>query len=547
MKAALAGNVLVAVLLGVFLASAAPRLKSEGRDIGSLMLGTPDEFEIAKGLYGMFVDRTLDYKVPAYPGAYPMLSYLVAKPILKLVGFGERNLILLLRWLSAIFGAATLLLLYVATRAVGGSPWAGLLAAGFLASSPEYLFWSVRIHPDTMVLFELVFAQLALALAVHRRSQRWLTVALVMMALGAMTKIVGIFLLPWVVLAQAYLDFSEDSPTRVRLRSFVLHVFWGGLIFLVIAYVTTPMLLVDSRAFLASMKTTSTLTSTGWQRFAAIGWLEVFWGDKLAGAVGTVLFGLWAVSFVPALVRILRAPRDRLKDFGAAALRPLPFLFFAAGFIGYLIVFSKNFQVRYAMPALPSAAVGIGLMAAGAFPHLERLSSWIASKPGWTRVVATALAIGLFIPELKSRKWHLDGDLESLSARGQDPRLAVGEWLAENAPANARVIFDYHVYVPIKFEKAFVTWGLLESQVTNIDPHFVLIQDDRRALFSKEEDAEGDEEARWYHKNRVQTLRRLEQGELPGLRLAKRFDAAKITVYSSSTALSCSGVCSLKP
>jgi hypothetical protein len=187
-------------------------------------------------------------------------------------------------------------------------------------------------------------------------------------------------------------------------------------------------------------------------------------------------------------------------------------------------------------------AVAVGIVFGSAWNHLGRVKSWFDAHPLARVVPVVALAL-LFRSDLKARRWHLDCDWQGVKGLATDPRIAVAQWLDGHADPNARIIFDYGVYVPLKFKSAHLTWGLVEGQITAIDPHFVLIRDDRRALFKDADAPQPDEKARWYLRERVRALAMLEKHELGGLRFAKRFEDARITLYQSETVAACPKPC----
>jgi len=124
-----------------------------------------------------------------------------------------------------------------------------------------------------------------------------------------------------------------------------------------------------------------------------------------------------------------------------------------------------------------------------------------------------------------------------------DPRLEVGEWLEANVSHEARIVFDYGVYVPIAFTHAQRTWGLITPQLDQWQPQLLIIYDDRRQLFVDEDAVQGDARTVEFHRDRVRTLAALEAGTLRSYRLRQRFAEARISVYEDPQQAVCPTGC----
>lgn len=523
------------VLCVPFTISAIPLVTAGGPDIGSLMLGIPDEFEIARGIYWMLRDKTLDYHIPAYPGAYPNLAAFFLGPIQRVIGLTEWHTALGLRWFSLVFGVLSICSTFWLTWLISRSNVAATIAAGFLVLTPELRSWSVRIHPDTLLWFELTLALGAMVLALRERSQRWLTISFVLAGVATMTKLVGLYLIPWIVLAQLYLD-KTGSPTPKR--DFGRHLVKGFFLLAFVAYVTTPMLLVDSKGFYNNVLSIRKEMMSGLQTnfHPVLGWLQILVDPRLGGYTGTALLVLFFLSFTPWLIRLVREPRQAVAVLGTPALDALPIGLFAGGYLLHLAISIRDYQLRYAAAVLPCIAVAVGLTAGGFWPQLPRAWEWLRSRPRSLHRLPLLIFLLAFLAEIAPRLDALAKDAWGLSTREFDPRIEVGQWLEQVASPDAHIIYDYNVYIPLKFKNARVTYGLVESQVKGFRPEYVLIFDARRDHFRDPDAVKGDPKEVFYHRERVRTLALLEQDALLNLRKIRRFERAHITVFHDSTA-----------
>lgn len=521
---------------------ALPQVESGTPDVAALMMSTPDEYEIGAGIHRMITERTLDYRIPEYPGFYPVVGFVVAKQATKwLAGSSERMVVLSLRWLSFAFALATIFAVIWLARIVTGRWSAGAIAGVVVGLSPEFLYWAVRIHPDTLLLFVLTIAQIALVEALRNSSRGWVVVSLIFLALATMTKLVGLFLVPWVILADLYLELrTRPGPSQAR---FLRRLAIGALIFAAVALMTTPRLLVDLSGFLRSIgvQMQDNAGARADSKHPPLGWISVLGSNELVGPVALLVFVAWSVLTGRALLRKVDGKPgwrnlDDPRVLGASVAA------FAWGLLGYLALTTRLYETRYAMPALPSIACGVGAILSALFSKLAKKRSEGSAR--LVMALAAVLAItALFVTELPGRWKAVDASRRWMAKQATDPRLEVGAWLKRHAERESRIFYDYNVYVPLEFKRARLTYGLLRSEVAIFRPHFVLIHAARRVMFKDAPDAFGNERERLLHKERVETLRELESGRLFGLREVARFDAASIVVYQDLTASECEPAC----
>lgn len=527
----------LALVVALHVGYTLPSARTVGPDIGSLMIGTPDEFEIARGVHGMITDHTLNYRIPAYGGAYPLLAFSLCKPALLAHEYTEARLAKAMRTFSTFFGALAIIAIFWLVFLVTKSWLGAAIGAALLPLTPEMIAWSIRIHPDTLLWFELAIALGLMSLSLRHRSQKYLAWALVVAAIATMTKLVGLYLLPWLLFLQARHDYLSDSPRRGV--QFAKHAAFGAIVFVFVCYVTTPTVLVDSEAFFRALSTTSKEMAAGPQtdRIPALGWIEVLFDRRMAGPVAGTIFLLYGFSFLPWYARLVRSPRAAFEELGTPAFAAWPAVMFAGGYVVHLTIGIRDYHIRYIAPVLPVLAIAVAATVAARWSHLSamwpRLGAWWASRPRWVHALPCVLFLAGISIELGFRLEFIKGDLAHTERATRDPRLEVGRWLDQNADPASVIIFDYNVYVPLKFKNATVTFGLFEDQVTKQKPSYVVIHDGRRARFSDPDAVKGDERDVWYHKERVRTLALLEQDKLQNLRKVKRFDDAKITIYQA--------------
>src|SRR5262249_4453967 len=148
---------------------------------------------------------------------------------------------------------------------------------------------------DTLLLFEIALALLCLVRAVRARSQAWQNGAFVCVVLATMTKVVGIFFLPWLVLTQAQLAHAGRPGCRRRLATQCGRAVLSAL---GIISLTTPRLLVDAAAFFNALQRQARENSAGHGSEAPVGWLSVLVSPQLVGLAATAVFVLWIASYV---------------------------------------------------------------------------------------------------------------------------------------------------------------------------------------------------------------------------------------------------------
>lgn len=332
----------------------------------------------------------------------------------SLAAYGTSDLYPWARALTALFGTATVVLVYQI-----GMRWGSrhaLLAASLLAVAPLHVRESHFVLTDVPMTF-FVAATLLAALAAHERpSFGSFAITGACAGLAAATKYNGgiALLLPWIA---AWMM----GPAKVgRAPAIAVSTLACGVAFLVGA----PYTVLDLPAFLS--------------RFASLnaeylsGTLEPPWLIYLRHlrlSFGWVGMGLVLGGLVFGLVRAFTGP----GHVRWVLLVSFPLVHFC-------VIASRSIVYgRYLMPALPAFCLLAGIAVVSGVSLLRRVS-----VPGPVRSVLIAgLAVGALLPPLVSSV-HFDRELGRPTSR-----QAAWTWVRGNVPPGARVVVEQRaLYLP---------------------------------------------------------------------------------------------------
>lgn len=350
-------------------------------------LGDFDFDEVASVWYARSVPLDIIAAIAEAPFEHPPLYYVALH--YWVTWFGEHEP--LVRWLSVPFGVLLIPATYRLAR-MYLRPWPAVFAAGVVAVSPLLIFFSREAR---MYAAAALFGTLALWLferAMRRgRPGDWLWLAL--------TVVVGAYVDYTAALAVVAMNLSLPWRYREQRRRVV------GFVALELACLaaTLPWILL-ARGVQDSLPAFGTggLGLGLIQDVAASAWLDVFVGDATvrgggrAGAlVAAVLGGLAVSGTVVALVR----RRAGLVLANVAAV---------IGFLAILLIFDKDYQARYLLPAIPALAI------------LVAVPLDLIPRRAWTVAPIAAVAvIALAGPVYASRAYYDDyrrGDYRSITS-----------------------------------------------------------------------------------------------------------------------------------
>lgn len=371
----------MAVLLAVVVLGAALR------SLRLQQLGDFDFDEVAAVWYARSLPLDIIAAIAEAPFEHPPLYYVALH--FWSTWFGEQEPIV--RWLSVPFGVLLIPATYQLAR-MYLRPWPSVLAAGVIAVSPMLIFFSREAR---MYAAAALFGTLALWLferAMRRgRPRDWLWLAL--------TIVVGAYVDYTAALAVVAMNLS--LPWRVREQRRRVYVFVA--LELTCLAAALPWVLL-ARGIQDSLPAfgTGDLGPGLIREVAASAWLDVFVGDAAVrggGRAGALVAGtLGALVVVGVALALARRTAGLLLAQVAAVL----------GFLGLLLIFDKDYQSRYLLPAIPALAV------------LAAVPLSLASRRSWVMAPAAAVVIvALAGPVYASRAYYDDyrrGDYRSITS-----------------------------------------------------------------------------------------------------------------------------------
>lgn len=389
-----AAGLLAVVLLGVVL-----------RSVRLQQLGDFDFDEVASVWYARSAPLDIIAAIAEAPFEHPPLYYVALH--YWVTWFGETEPVV--RWLSVPFGV----LLIPATYRLAGMylrPWPAVFAAGVVAVSPLLIFFSreARMYAPAALFGTLALWLFERAMR-HGRARDWLWLALIIV-LGAYVDYTA---------ALAVVAMNLSLPWRYRAQRRRVVVF--AALELACLAVALPWLLL-ARGVQDSLPAfgTGSLGLGLIRDVAASAWLDVFVGDAAvrgggrAGALVAAVLGALAVG--GAVAALARRTAGLVLAKVAAVI----------GFLAILLIFDKDYQARYLLPAIPALAI----LAAVPFQLVPR-RVWMAAP------IAALTVVALAGPIYASRAYYDDyrrGDYRSITstieglARPKRPGLDGGKF-----------------------------------------------------------------------------------------------------------------------
>ncbi len=356
------------------------------------------------------------------------------------------------RSISAVFGTATIPLVYLVSTRLGGR-LAGLISATLLACAVIHLRDSHFFTVDITLIFFCVVAWAA-AMAIAERGSAGASVA-AGVAFGAAVacKYTAVFLAPVIVVAHLC---SPSAPRTLRpwnaWLSWSVRAVLPLAIGVVVFFALDPMVLRFNDKFRADVAEQITGPLLGglqpiWNAHFRDVQPQLYWfTNLLPWGIGPA-FAAWGIAGVIYLV----TRRTRLAI--AAAAYPLAHFAIAGQTVTPFM--------RYALPLIPGLAVGAGVLSAG-----------LIASPRWRRAGMAATAIVLLV----TGGWA--AAYMNVYAM-PDPRLEASRFLYDTVPAGTRVVVEPSqntpplgvYYTAPSFYRDHIGWDPNSKR----DDHFVLL------------------------------------------------------------------------
>jgi len=428
----------------------------------------------------------LDPKSNLYPHGfydYGQVYQSIAYGLIRLfegLGFGRTVYLIAfaLRFVSLAAGVLAGLLMYRVQRRLGTPAAIALLAAIALVGSPNFSASSVWIHPDVLQA-AAILAAMACLLGTYSIRRVFAAAALAGAAFGV--KYGGIFVLPalaaWVVLGElSRRADGKATPARLALRVALLA---GGVVgaFSAAWLLTNPYVLPDWRSFIHTLEWRHRHVERG--HFGAessnpLAWLDVFSADfSLVGVavfvVGVALSGQWLFdrgraphgTFFARLRVFSRSPRRRYVTVLAV---------FCLTTFGFLAEDVNMRRMRYAFVVLP---VAIALSAFGIGRGISKLR-----RGEWRGFALAMLSASIVLMVVNTVRANAN-----LANRWFDPRIEVGDWLANTYPPETTILSDEYSYIPVRFTKPRFEMGVDKSDVQKRHAQLVVLSEQANGRF----------------------------------------------------------------
>ncbi len=350
-------------------------------------LGDFDFDEVAAVWYARSLPLDIVAAIAEAPFEHPPLYYMALH--YWTTWFGEQEPIV--RWLSVPFGVLLIPATYQLARTYLRA-WPAVFAAAVVAVSPMLIFFSREAR---MYAAAALFGTLALWLFEramrHGRPRDWIWLAL--------TVVVGAYVDYTAALALVAMNLT--LPWRFgRQRGRVLAFVAVQLVFLAVAL---PWVLL-ARGVQDSLPAFGTggLGLDLIRSVASSAWLDVFVGDATVRGGGRA--GGLVAAVLGALVLVGAAWAVRRCSAGLMLAKIVAVI----GFLAILLVFNKDYQARYLLPAIPALAI------------LAAASLSLAPRRAWmVAPIAAVVLVALAGPVYASRAYFDDyrrGDYRSITS-----------------------------------------------------------------------------------------------------------------------------------
>ncbi len=443
-------------------------------DAGLVAVLSADEALSVRIVRHMLAERTPDQDgFFAYGALLHDLAALMLAPAAALTSVSDRAIIVALRLVALLSGAAVIVLTALLGARLGGTA-AGATAALFVAVTPELAEWSVTAHPDTLQLAAITAALIVAGALARKATVRRTLAAGALAGLAFSAKYAGLLLLPVLLLALAA-GLSRTGGAQRPGRFLVWAVLLGAAFAAVFA-VTNPSALATPHAFAGQVRAELAHAEEGHvfdEGHGGVRWLSTVASVTLGGP----LMALLAAAGIALLARpAIAGTGGRLQRLlGRIDLASLSVLW-VAGYFLYLVLRVGYGAPRHALPVVPVvAALAAYALVAGA---RMRPGSRVRSVAVLAMAGAVVAAVPLYRTAGEQR-----ARLRAAAALDGDARVLAGRWLAQAIPPHAPVLADAYVYIPPGHNRVTVTFGLTAAQMEAVAPAVILVNEDIRGRF----------------------------------------------------------------
>lgn len=327
------------------------------------------------------------------------------------------------RALTALFGAATVFLVYRLGRGLFGET-VGLLAAAFLALAPGAIYYSATVRPDILMTFFVVAAALSGAAILSGGARRDYIVAGLLAGIAISTKW-NAFPVMLALCAAHILNPRRNGLFDANVRFMGYCIIAGVLI-------GTPYLLITPNDVFEQMQIVAmqyggspsiSIMASALPKYLAY----LIWPIQSTELQTMPHPGLGLVSGIAVAVGLAAGWRMNRRSYAYLIVFPAAYLLYMSG--------QRAVFVRSVMPVLPFAAI---LAAVGSVWVWREIQSRIpVGGRTWRTVVAGLAVAALLIVPVREALAFV-----TVASHYPDTRTEAVEWLRNNIPATDRVAFD---------------------------------------------------------------------------------------------------------
>jgi len=334
--------------LGLFLIFLA--LTLPGISWGAPSAWHPDEI-VVRSINALNSDYKFSETNFDYPDLPQYTMFFLGKLILAL-GYGEREILVASRVLSAVLAGLTVVITYIIARLIGAGTKTAGLSGLFLMSVSEMPHNGRFAHNDTYLIFFITLSVLSLLSYYKNRNRLWLYVSFLTIGMAASSKYIGGSL----VLAPLLVYFIEQRGNiKKQWLSIGETLFISAALTILGFALGTPKALTWMAYYFKRLYTTlQWQVSYGYQPGSTRGILGQY--SVMADGLGIALILLFGIAFLWMAWRVFRAfygntlaQEPQTKSIGIILLVILA--------IDLPMMISYNYQLRYFLALMPFLSI----------------------------------------------------------------------------------------------------------------------------------------------------------------------------------------------